>query len=82
MSLGPQAPTALSITPRLAELQGNWIAECLAYVREHGCVIETTKKAELAWKAKIQEAANATLIPGTDGWYMSNNIKGKASFSF
>lgn len=80
MSLGPQAPTALSITPRLAELQGNWIAECLAYVREHGTVIETTKKAELAWKAEMQRAAEATLIPGTDGWYMSNSIRGQLSY--
>lgn len=77
MSLGPQAPTAFSITPRFAELQGNWVADCLSYVRDHGTVIEPTREAELAWKTRVQQVANATLIPGTDGWYMSNHIKGR-----
>lgn len=75
---GPQAPTAFGITPRLSELQGQWLVDCMAYVRDHGyATIEPTNEAEKQWKVANREAADKTLIPLTDGWYMGNNIPGR-----
>ncbi|KAI9690060.1 MAG: hypothetical protein M1820_010059 [Bogoriella megaspora] len=46
--MGPQAPSALGLTPHMAEVQGDWIAECLAYMRRKGLsVIQPTEDAEL-----------------------------------
>lgn len=77
LSCGPQAPTAFGITPRMAELQGDWMADCMAFVRQNGTTIDTTVEAENCWKRKNQVAANQTLITQTDGWYMGNNIPGR-----
>lgn len=77
LSCGPQAPTAFGITPRMAELQGDWMSDCMEYVRKHGSCIDTTVAAERAWKQKNQEAADKLLIGETDSWYMGNNIPGR-----
>lgn len=75
---GPQAPTAFGITPRLAELQGNWVADLLEYVRDGGhTTIEPTVKAEVKWKRLCVEAVEKTLIAEVDGWYMGNNVPGR-----
>ena len=75
---GPQAPTAFGITPRLAEVQGNWIADMLECIRDNGLnVIEPTLKAEKKWKELCIEAVEKTLIAKTDGWYMGNNVPGR-----
>lgn len=75
---GPQAPTAFGITPRLAELQGDWLADLLSHMRAFGHrTIDTTHEAEQEWKAKNLSVAQKTLIPTTDGWYNGNNIPGR-----
>lgn len=72
---GPQAPTAFGITPRLAEQQGDWLADMLAHIRDKGyTVVESKKSAELWWKQACASAVESTLIAETDGWYMGNNV--------
>jgi len=39
--------------------------------------IEATVDAENAWVAHVNEAANATLFPMANYWYMGANIPGK-----
>lgn len=36
-----------------------------------------TARAEADWVAHANEIAQATLLPGTDSWYMGANIPGK-----
>jgi cyclohexanone monooxygenase len=56
----------------------NWIADCLAYLREHQFAnIEATVNAENDWVAHVNEAANFTLFPLANSWYMGANIPGK-----
>ena len=76
---GPQAPTAFGITPRLAELQGDWITDTLLHVRSmpQGTVIEAKAEAEQSWKTMCDETVNKTLIRDTRGWYMGTNISGR-----
>lgn len=76
--MGPQAPSALGLTPHMAEIQGGWVADCLQYMQAHGkTVIEPTGDAERAWKEEINITAAETLFSATDSWYMSNNIEGR-----
>nr|MDZ8062733.1 hypothetical protein [Nostoc sp. EkiNYC01] len=77
LACDPHTPTAFAVAPRFAELQIDFLADCLAYANEHGYNIDTTQHEEQAWKVKLLEAAERTLIPRTNGWYMGNNIPGR-----
>ena len=69
--MGPQAPSALGLTPQMAEIQGDWIADLLVWMREQGkSVVEPTFEAELAWKEEVNRAADDSLFGQTDSWYM------------
>ena len=75
---GPQAPSAFGITPRLAELQGDWIVDMLVYAQKNGFkTFQVAKEAELWWKEECNKAVEKTLIAQTDGWYMGNNVPGR-----
>ncbi len=77
-SYGPQAPTAFCNGPTSAEYQGEYMVECLTYLRERGLTrIEATPEAEEAWRNQCFELANSTLFPKADSWYMGANIPGK-----
>jgi len=78
VSYGPQAPTAFCNGPTSAEFQGDYIVECLLYMRERGLSrIEATPEAEEAWRKKCLELVKPTLFPKADSWYMGANIPGK-----
>lgn len=75
---GPQAPTAFSNGPTCIEVQGDWIAELIAYmVAEKKTSVVATKKAEDSWKKSVNYAWNATLFDAADSWYNGANIPGK-----
>ncbi len=75
---GPLSPVALCNGPTCAELQGDWIVNCLTYLRKQGFTrIEATAQAELAWTEHARQAAAMTLFPQADSWYMGANIPGK-----
>ena len=78
MLYGPQSPTAFCNGPTCAELQGDWVVECLAHLREHGHTrIEATEAAADAWTRHMAEMAQGTLLHRADSWYMGANVPGK-----
>ncbi|KAL3457271.1 hypothetical protein BJX64DRAFT_296034 [Aspergillus heterothallicus] len=76
--MGPQAPSALGLTPHLAEIQGGWVADCIQHMRTRGLArIEPTIESEQAWRKEVNRAAEATLFGEADSWYMGVNIPGR-----
>ncbi len=75
---GPLAPAGLCNGPTCAELQGEWLVDCLCYLRDNQhSRIETTPEAEQAWTQHVADAGAMTLFPQADSWYMGANIPGK-----
>ena len=64
--------------PLGAELETEWIANCVRHMRERGLgAVEPTREAELAWDREVDALASQTLFPRTDSWYTGANIPGK-----
>jgi cation diffusion facilitator CzcD-associated flavoprotein CzcO len=75
---GPQAPTAFGIGPRVAEIQGEWLAGLLEEVkRRRATRIEASRAAELKWKKTNNDLTAETLMTEANSWYMGANIPGK-----
>ena len=75
---GPGSPSVLSNMMVSIEQHVDWIADCLAHLREHGIDrIEATRDAEDRWVAHVNEVAHKTLYPQANSWYMGANIPGK-----
>jgi cyclohexanone monooxygenase len=75
---GPLSPSGFCNGPTCAELQGEWIVECLAWLRERGLTrIEATAEAETAWVEHAAQRAAGTFFPRAESWYMGANIPGK-----
>ena len=78
MMYGPQSPAAFCNGPTCAERQGDWIVECLEYMRDKGVNrFEATPEAEDKWGETLAEMAETTLLSKADSWYMGANIPGK-----
>ena len=64
--------------PTCLQQQVDWIADCIAFVRQQGRhSIEPSAEAEAKWVAHHDELANLTLVPKTNSWYMGSNVEGK-----
>jgi cyclohexanone monooxygenase len=75
---GPGSPSVLSNMIVSIEQHVDWIADCLAYLRDHGLGrIEATVAAEDAWVAHVNEIGHLTLYPRANSWYMGANVPGK-----
>ena len=75
---GPQSPTAFWNGPTSAEVQGDWVVDCLNYLRDNGFArMEATNAAAEAWSQHMQDVADGSLLPMADSWYMGANIPGK-----
>ena len=78
MLYGPQSPTAFWNGPTSAEVQGDWVVECLTYLRANGMTrIEATAAAAEDWNEHMNEVAAGSLLPLAKSWYMGANIPGK-----
>ncbi len=78
MLYGPQSPTAFCNGPTCAELQGDWVVDCLRYLRQHGYRrIEATTEATESWTRQMREEFKDSLFSIADSWYMGANIPGK-----
>jgi cyclohexanone monooxygenase len=76
---GPGSPSVLVNMAVAIEHHVDWIADCIAYLRENRLAsIEATTDAEDAWVDHVNEAADLTLFPHADSWYMGANVPGKA----
>jgi cation diffusion facilitator CzcD-associated flavoprotein CzcO len=78
MLYGPQSPTAFCNGPTCAEVQGEWVVNCLSYIRDRNLSrIETTDAAATRWAGHIAQVGEGTLFPRANSWYMGANIPGK-----
>jgi cyclohexanone monooxygenase len=78
MLYGPQSPTAFCNGPTCAELQGDWVADCLCHLRDRGLSrIAATAAAGESWTQHMADLAATTLLPFAESWYMGANIPGK-----
>ncbi|NVN84462.1 MAG: NAD(P)/FAD-dependent oxidoreductase [Rhodopseudomonas sp.] len=75
---GPGSPSVLSNMIVSIEQHVDWITDCLSYMRERGLdCMEATRPAEDKWVAHVNEAAQGTLYPQANSWYMGANVPGK-----
>jgi len=76
---GPGSPSVLCNMPVAIEQHVEWITDCIAHMREHDLTrIEPTPEAVESWVAKVNAAADATLLPqAKHSWYLGANIPGK-----
>jgi cation diffusion facilitator CzcD-associated flavoprotein CzcO len=75
---GPGSPSVLFNMPLGAELESQWIGNCVRYLREHDLgAIEPTPEAAQGWDGEVAAIANTTLFPLADSWYTGANIPGK-----
>ncbi len=75
---GPETPSVLYNMPLGAELEAEWIRDCIDHLRKAGLgTIEPAAGVEKAWGDEVLEIANETLFPHTDSWYTGANIPGK-----
>jgi cyclohexanone monooxygenase len=75
---GPGSPSVLSNMIVSIEQHVDWIADCVAYLRERGlATIEATAEAQDAWVQHVNEVGHLTLYPLAPSWYMGANIPGK-----
>jgi cyclohexanone monooxygenase len=75
---GPGSPSVFTNMVTSIEQHVDWIAECMAHLKQHGrATIEAKKSAEESWVAHVNEVANRTLMPNNNSWYVGANIPGK-----
>jgi cyclohexanone monooxygenase len=75
---GPGSPSVLSNMLPSIEQHVNWIADCIAYMRERDLErIDATVDAERTWVDHVNEVADETLFPTCNSWYVGANIPGK-----
>lgn len=75
---GPETPSVLFNMPLGAELEAEWIRDCIVHLREQRlATIEPVPGVETAWGEEVEEIANQTLFPLADSWYTGANIPGK-----
>ena len=75
---GPGSPSILTNVIVSIEQHVEWIANCLAYMDQHGHTrIDPQQAAQDHWVKHVQEVANGTLFVSANSWYMGANIPGK-----
>jgi len=78
MITGPGSPSVKSNMIISIEQHVDMVTDTLVHMREHGlALLEPERAAEDAWVDHVQEAANRTLFPLANSWYMGSNIPGK-----
>lgn len=75
---GPQSAAAFCNGPVCAELQGDWVAELLQFLRasDHAS-FDVLAETGPAWSQELAQLADATLFGRADSWYMGANVPGK-----
>ncbi|HJQ60763.1 MAG TPA: NAD(P)/FAD-dependent oxidoreductase [Vineibacter sp.] len=75
---GPGSPSVLTNMLPSIEQHVEWIADCLAYMRQRGLTrIEPGTAAEEAWVAHARDVAGISLRATCDSWYVGANVPGK-----
>ncbi|NIH80811.1 flavin-containing monooxygenase [Amycolatopsis viridis] len=75
---GPGAPSVLSNMVLTAEQQVDWLVGLLQHADGAGATqVEVRDDAAVKWTDHVQQAADATLFPRANSWYLGANIPGK-----
>ena len=75
---GPGSPSVLTNMIVSIEQHVEWIADCMAYLRDHGFDrIEAMQDAQDAWVDHVNAIADFTLFPSCNSWYLGANVPGK-----
>ncbi|MFE7711598.1 flavin-containing monooxygenase [Streptomyces sp. NPDC057486] len=75
---GPGSPSVLANVVLAGEQHGEWLADCLRHLDEHGyAAIEATEQAVEDWVTECHDRAAATLMMSANSWYLGANIPGK-----
>jgi cyclohexanone monooxygenase len=75
---GPGSPSVLVNMAVAIEQHVDWIADCIAYLRERSLSsIDATVEAEDSWVDHVNQVASHTLFPTANSWYMGANVPGK-----
>jgi cyclohexanone monooxygenase len=75
---GPGSPSVLTNMIVSIEQNVEWIADCIAHLRNHGYRhIEPTSDAQAAWVEFVNQIADFTLFPTCNSWYLGANVPGK-----
>ncbi|MFE7328587.1 flavin-containing monooxygenase [Streptomyces sp. NPDC057565] len=75
---GPGSPSVLANVVLAGEQHGEWLADCLRHLDEHGyTAIEATEQAVEGWVTECHDRAAATLMMSANSWYLGANIPGK-----
>lgn len=78
MLYGPQSAASFCNGPVCAEIQGDWVAEFLNYLRRNQLTeFDSTMDEARAWTHRLAGIADSTLFGKADSWYMGANIPGK-----
>jgi len=78
MVCGANGPSALANIVILNEENGDWIANCIEYIRRNGfSTIEAQAGHEDNWVKTVAQLADKSLIPKASTWYVGANIEGK-----
>jgi len=77
---GPQGPTSYCNGIICTEIVGDWITNCLIYLRDNSINrIEATKKSEENWGEHLRATTKHLLMIHTKSWYLGANIPGKVN---
>ena len=73
---GPGSPSVLSNMIVSIEQHVDWIADCIAWMRDRDLdSMEAKKEAEDNWVDHVNEVAQGTLYPQANSWYMGANSR-------
>jgi cation diffusion facilitator CzcD-associated flavoprotein CzcO len=76
---GPGSPSVLTNMIVSIEQHVEWIAACIAHLRDHGYrQIEPSRDAQAAWVEFVNQIADFTLFPTCNSWYLGANVPGKS----
>ena len=76
---GPGSPSVLSNMVFAIEQHVDWIANCITWMQARGLAhIEADTAAQDAWVQHVNDAAERTLFPRANSWYVGANVPGKA----
>ena len=72
--VGPHNGATFCNIPRCIEQNVDWLTDALKHMRAHGFTqMSATVDAEDAWTQHVYEAAQRTLFPTVDSWFMNVN---------
>jgi cyclohexanone monooxygenase len=75
---GPGSPSVLSNVVHSIETHVDWLMKLMSRAKTDGVnTIEATPEHEGQWVAHVNDAANQTLYPVANSWYLGANIPGK-----